>query len=166
MAIDEFPAPVVITIDDHFTSSLVGHGLEQDALGVEVVFQGAMVIQMVLGQIGEHGRLEGDAVHAVLMQGVGGDFHRHGAAAIRAHGGQMLLNFQGLRRGVSGRDQLAAQVVMNRAKQTAAHLGLIEQVMNQEANGGLAVGARDARDGQVFGRKSMEGGSGERQGHA
>ena len=56
--------------------------LEQQALGVPVLLHGVVVVQVVLGQIGEDPHGEADPRHPLEVQGVGGDLHHHiGAAA-------------------------------------------------------------------------------------
>ncbi len=50
---------------------------KQLQLGSAVSVHAAVVIQVIMGQIGVNRGLEFDAIDPALHQGVGGDFHAH-----------------------------------------------------------------------------------------
>src|SRR5579875_3813960 len=52
---------------------------EQAGLGLEVGLHVAVVVEVVLGEVGEHGSVEGDGGDPLLDEGVGRDFHGDGA---------------------------------------------------------------------------------------
>ena len=50
-------------------------GREEQTLGREVIFHGAVKIQVIPREIGEYRGMERDSVHSAQSQGVRGDFH-------------------------------------------------------------------------------------------
>jgi hypothetical protein len=49
--------------------------LEQTGLGRAVCLHVTVVVEMIAREIGEHGEIEGDAIHASLVERVRGNFH-------------------------------------------------------------------------------------------
>ena len=57
----------------------------------KIVFKGFMVIQMILRQVGKDRRFKFDAVHAALIQRMGGSLHHHKFHAFILHLAQNAL---------------------------------------------------------------------------
>ena len=120
----------------------LGHG-EQTCLGPRVAVHVAVVVQVVVGQVGEYGRIEMQAVDPALYQAVGGDLQYRGGDAGIAPGGQLCLQAECVRGGIGG---LGDGVVENRSQGTngAAVTQVAAQQLRQHPGGrGLAVGAGD-----------------------
>ena len=120
---------------------------------------------MVLGEIGEHPGGEGQSLHPVLDQGVGGHLHHHMGAPRVRHLPQQLLNLAALRGGAVGGKAKGADLVLDGADK--ARLGPqhpLQQVLDETGGGGLAVGAGDAHQGELLGRMSKPVGGGQGQG--
>ena len=80
-------------------------GLAEDqALGRPVGLHGAVVVQVVLGEVGEDPGGEADAEGPPLVQGDGGGLHHHMGAAGSHHGPEESLELTGLRGGAAGGD--------------------------------------------------------------
>ena len=75
LALQESPAPEVVAVDHRQRGAF---GREQRRLGREVRLDRPVVVEMVVGQVGEHRRVEADAVDARLGQRVGRHLHGHG----------------------------------------------------------------------------------------
>ena len=142
------PARLVVQVE-HRSGALA----EQQPLGVPVGLHGTVEVQVVLGQIGEDTRPEGDAVQAMEHQGVGGCLHHHvGTPRIR-HLPQQLLHLVGLRRGAVGGQALLPDQVLVGADQP--HLCVeapLQHGLEQIGGGGLSVGPGDRQQGQFPGR--------------
>ena len=130
------PARLIIQIQ-HTPAALP----EQQTLGDAVVLHGTVVVQMVLGQVGEHPHLKGQALQPVLYQGVGGRLQHHmGAAGVR-HGPQQLLQLIAVRRGAVGRQFLLPhQIPVGADKPHLGVQGSGQQFPNQVGGRGLSVG--------------------------
>ena len=151
----------VVNVDDgHGLAAGFGvrrHLLEQFHLGLEVVFHGMVVVQMVLGQVREDAHIEVDARHAFLVQGVGGDFHGYAAAAVFQHFLQQVFQFQRTRRGVRGGGDFLPVVVGDGADQPGAQPRLLEEGMGNVGRGGFPVCSGDADHGHVAGGVAVPG---------
>ena len=131
---------------------------EQARLGLTIGFHGAVVVEVVATEIGEHRHVEIHTAHAVLVKGVGGDLHRHvggaGSEKIREH----RLQLDGVGRRVGGRLQGAGEAVSEGPHQGTA--SPVFQCLGEEMRAtGLAVGAGDARHHHLFRRPPVEPGS-------
>ena len=84
---------------------------EEAAFGLLVRLHGLVKVQMVLGEVRKRPHGEGDAVHPVEAQRVGGDLHHHmGAAAVR-HPAEPALDLPAFRGGALGGADLVAHPV-------------------------------------------------------
>ena len=121
-----------------------GYQVKEDGLGLLVVLQGLVVIQMVLGKIGEHGRIKLDACHPVLIQGVAGNLHHHIIHVGVTHHGKGTLQIHHIRRGIVNRQHLILNHNLNGADEphTAAHAP--QHGPEHIADGGLAISAGNA----------------------
>ena len=160
----QFATPEIVSIDDQTRTRCVGGDLEELHLRLEILLHRAVVVEMVLREVREDGGGKRQAMSAMLIERVGGDLHGAGTAAIAAHLGEQALNLQRLRRGVRGRHLLAAEIIKNGAKQSAAHLAEVHQMMREEGGGRFAIRAGDADERHVFRRMAVQGrgGIGER----
>ena len=73
--------------------------MEQAGLGGLVALHGAVVVEVIAGQIGERGQCNAHAVHAALLDADGGGLHGHCLGAGVAHGGQQAMHRQHIGRG-------------------------------------------------------------------
>ena len=126
---------------------------EQKALGLAVCLHAPVVVQVVLGQVGEHPRVELQPLHPVLDQGVGGHLHHHmGAAPIR-HTAQQALKLIALRRGAPRREDLVPHHVLDGSDQP--HPGpqhRFQHILDEKGGGGLPVGPGYPHQGQPLRR--------------
>ena len=77
-------AVLVIGVDDGECS--FGKRVEKCLLGVTVVLESAMVVEMVACEVGEDATCEGQTSDAVLVDGVAAAFHEHIRSLLRASG--------------------------------------------------------------------------------
>ena len=149
----------VVGVDDSLVTAL-----EQDALGGAVLVHGLVEVQMVLGQVGEGSHVEVDAADAVQHQGVGGDLHDHMGAACVTHTGEQGLQLEALGGGALGGDDLVADHVLHGADEAdLGAAGLLQDLLQQQGGGGLAVGAGDAHHGHCLSGMTVEVGADEGQ---
>ncbi len=89
---------------------LGGEVLEPRELGRGIRVDRAVVVEVVLGEIGEDRGVEGDALDSLLVDPVGRDFHRGAAAAVIDHAGEQAVEFDRSRRGVGRGDRRFAVI--------------------------------------------------------
>src|SRR3954454_17588914 len=119
-------------------------GLEQAALGREVVLHRRMEVEVVLREVREDRDVPVDRVGAVELEGVARDLHDDGLVADVAHLGEGALQVDGLGRGADHRPFLAADDGGDRADEARAAPRRLEQPAGEEGGRRLAVGAGDA----------------------
>ena len=129
--------------------------MEQAGLGGLVALHGAVVVEVIAGQIGERGQCNAHAVHAALLDADGGGLHGHCLGAGVAHGGQQAMHRQHI-----GRGQAATQcltVGQHRPQRADGAAGLViatQRVRDPLDRRGLAVGAGDGDHGKL-GRRTV-----------
>ena len=74
--------------------------LEQQRLGPEVLLDGAVQVEVVAAEVGEHGGVEPRPVDAVQGEGVRGDLHHHRSITLVTELGEAGLQLRRLRRRV------------------------------------------------------------------
>src|SRR3546814_20740137 len=75
--------------------------IEQPSLGLEVLLEVPMEIQVVLRKIGERADVEADAVDASESKSVTGDLHDDGIDPLLCHHGEQSMQLRSFRRGPS-----------------------------------------------------------------
>ncbi len=127
-------------------------GLEQAQLGGPVGAHGAVVVEVVLGQVGE---ARGDDVHAVqppLIDAVRGGFQRQVGDALGGQLGEETRDVGGVGGGEAGRGQLiVAGAHAERTHAGALAAQAFEDLATEHGHRGLAVGARDGHAGPGLG---------------
>ena len=119
---------------------------EQKRLGLEVVVEGVVVVQVVLGEVRERRHGEVGVPGTAQIERVRAHLHGHHRAARVAHPREQLLQVGRLRRGALGVLHGAGDLVAHGADDAAAVAGHTRDVLHQIGRGGLAVGARDAHE--------------------
>jgi len=118
-AVQPFP-PGVVDIDDHPQGAAfprLGQNLaEETLLGSIVPFHVSVVVQVILGEVGEDAQIEIAIVDAPKIDGVGRHFSDDVAHPGVSHLSQDLMHVEGFRRGVRRREDLAAETVIHRAQ--------------------------------------------------
>ena len=136
----------------HHREPAAGRGtvaaVEQHELGIEVALHRAMVVEMVVAQVGEHGDLARESEGAALHQGVAAHLDRHALDAALHHLAQQSVEFQGSRRGQGRRPGLVPDPDAGGADDAGAPAGGAEDGLQHPGGRGLAVGAGDADDPQ------------------
>jgi hypothetical protein len=161
-AIEEAAPETVIKVDDGATGAAGAEAefLEKEGFGGEIVLHVAVVIEVVLGEVGEDGGVEFDGIDAVLDQGVAGDFHGAGFGSGGEHAGEEFLGFEGVWGGAGGGEFFASEGVMDGADEAAGFVQFIEEVFDEVGGGGFAVGAGDADNFEMTGGVLVKAGSG------
>ena len=95
--------PTRIIHVDHSGAVIAQNPVKQRGFGGEIGLKRLVIIQMVLGEIGEPRRDQPHAVHAALIQPVGRSLHRGMGDAFERGGGQHLVQGDGVGRGVGRR---------------------------------------------------------------
>ncbi|OQA30470.1 MAG: hypothetical protein BWY56_02492 [Acidobacteria bacterium ADurb.Bin340] len=144
------PAPGIIGV--HQTSVAL---VEEPGLGLEVGLQGAVVVQMVLSEVGKHPHLEAGAVHPAQAQGVAAHLHRHGRIARRGSLAEPAVEHGAFRGCANGLQGLPPGGQLHRAHQAAAPPHGAQELPDEHGGRGLAVGARDTDQGQALVRRAV-----------
>ena len=147
----QIPAARWVVQVQHRLAALV----KEQSLGRSIFLHGVVIIQVVLGQIGEQPQVKGQSRRPVLDQGVGGYLHYHIGTAIVQHLAQKGLELIALRGGAVGRQLLPPYHVPIGADQ--ANLGParpLQQFFDEAGGGGLAVGPGDRHQGHSVPRMS------------
>ena len=142
------PTEVVAHVDDR---ALQAGQAEQAGLRRAVRLERAVIVEMVAGEVGEHGRVEAHRRHALLVERVRrhleGDALRPGIAGL----GEAAVHAHHVGRGQSGVAQCARPAEAERAEIRATPADEVGGLCEQVGAGGLAVGAGEARDTEVGG---------------
>ena len=121
---------------------------KQDGLGREVPVHGAVVVEVVLGDVGQPRHPEPAAGHPPLIERDGGDLHGHvGGARRPASPPASVCSCRAPGRGQRRRHRLARVAVGHRADHPRPPAGRRQDRLQQVGGGGLAVGAGDRRSG-------------------
>ena len=140
-------ALVVAVVDDG-----LGHvRLEQAHLGLEIRIHIAEIVEMILREIRERRHGEAQAAQAVHGQRVGRDFHDHIFNAGVGHALKERLYLDGVGRGQTRGDDFLADHRADRADHARFVPRGFEDGLDEEAGGGLALGAGDADEFQTAG---------------
>ena len=157
-------AVAVVHVDEG--DGVLGQVVKEELLATQVLGKRLVVVQVVVGKVGEdaHGKVKtGDAV---LFYTDGTYFHEAVLAALIHHAGEELVEGDGVYGGVLGLVALVAYVVGNGGKEAAFVAHSAEQVVQQGDGGGFAVGSGNAHQLEFAGRVSVELVCGEGQGLA
>ena len=133
-------APGVVDVDDPHPRA----GLEQPALGEEVLLHGRVEVEMVLAEVREHRDGPVDRVRAVQLQRVAGDLHRARGVAAVGHLGERGLEVDGLRRRAGEGPLAARDDALHGPQQRGATAGALQQLADEERGGRLAARPGDA----------------------
>ncbi len=125
-----------------------GRREEQPSLGLEVLLHVAVEVEVILGQVGEHGDRESDPGRPVERQRVRADLHRAGPVARLEHAPKGRLEVDRL--GGRPLDLLLhpAHHLLDRSQEPGPDPLGLEHVPDQERGGGLSVGAGHTGDPQ------------------
>jgi len=135
---DQFTAKGVVGIDDRVLQPFPN---KQLLLGGGIVFHRAVVIEMILRQVGEHGRLEGHAMRARLRQSMRGHFHGDMACTLIAQLRQPALQGHRVERGMGRALQRARKTIAHRPQHRALVTQSGKSLRQPVGDRGLAVGA-------------------------
>ena len=121
---------------------------EQPLLAVPVVGIVRMLLgaDVVRGEVGEHRRIEGDAVHPVAGQRLRGHLHHHIPDALVPHGPKQPHQLVALRCGIAGSHVLPG---VGGADNAAGQAHAVHDGAGRLRHGGLALSTGDADDGQL-----------------
>ncbi len=115
-----------------------------------------MVIEVVVGDVGEDSSGEGRACDAFLHDAVGADLHEAVVAAPFGHFGQHGVETDGVRRGVRGGTRFVVDPVNDRGDEARLVAESAEQVVEQSGGRGFAVGTGHAHQFQLPARLAVE----------
>ena len=130
------------------------HG-KQTLLSVEVIFHGFMIVQMVMGQIGEDDAVIVDDVDAVTVQSLAGDLHGAGLHAGPDHISKVLVGLDLIGSGQAG-DQSRVPVFDRDRAHVAAGLFMAVDVPDDAGQCRFAVGAGGAEHGHFAAGMAVE----------
>ena len=121
-----------------------GQCVEEHFFGFEIGLEGAVVVEMVAGEVGEHASGETQACYASLRAGVAAHFHCGECAAFGHHFGQERVEFERVGGGVGGGYGAVGDAVHHCAEQSCPQACAARHVVEECCYGGFAVGAGDA----------------------
>ena len=146
---------------EHGGSAGGHHDLEQAQLGGEVVLGSGVIVKMILGQVGEGGGGDLDAVQAALVEAVGRRLHGEMVDAARRDLGQGAVQGDRVGRGMGKRptDRLADHPQGAEGRRPAA--AVAPDLAGEFGHRGLAAGARDRRHEARLGGVETRRGAGQ-----
>ena len=144
----EFCRAGIVRVDDGDARRRIDRAVEEQALGGEIILHRLVVVEVVAGEIGEDGDIEGDAGHAALVEGVAGNFGDELFRAARNAFSHELEEIAGLGRGVNGGTRFAGDVVLDGADEDGGAGGGVEKRLGEKCGRGFAIGAGNAGGGE------------------
>ena len=121
------PAAVVVVGGDDGAPVALGQesalGVEERRLGLEVVLEVGVEVEMVLAEVGERRAREPAAVDPVQGQGMAGDLHRGGVDPTLPHRREQRLQLGGLRGRPHARNDRISNSRLHRTDQSCAMPG-------------------------------------------
>ena len=135
-----------------------GQTVEKELLGLDIGGEGLVVVEMVVGDVGEDAPFEMQAADALLHDGVRRHLHEAIGAARVDHFAHQRVEPDHVGRGMRRRDAPFAHTVDDRRNQSRLVTQPAEEVVEQRGDGGLAVGAGDAHQMQFAAGMIVEGG--------
>src|SRR5262249_33311460 len=138
------PLPIfVFDVDDCRSRSICAAAFEQHLLRGKVLFHGEVVVEVIAGEVGKDGYVEGNAVNSLLGERVGGNLH-HGISRALAEGlRQNAIQVQRFRGSVRRGQNSSCHVVFDGSDEGALAASGRENRFQQESDGALAVGSRN-----------------------
>ncbi len=130
--------------------------VEQPLLGVVVLGERLVVVEVVLGQVGKDGDVEREPADAVEREPVARHLHRGRRAAALDAGAQEALERRRLGRREGRRVALGPDPVLDRPDEPGRLAERGQQVVEQEDRRGLAVRAGHAEEGEVVAGPSVD----------
>ena len=118
-----------------------------------------MKIQVVLSEVGENTGVEVDPVHAILLQGMGADFHGYPSTTVSGHARQPRLKFRAFGGGMAGWTLVHAIVIEHGSDESGSSPRRLNQVMKEKGHGGLAIGSGHAGHAQGAAGMPVKGSS-------
>ena len=146
-AIDQLLTVAIIDIDDcdrMLLFLLRSDSGKQFCLRLEIIFHGAVKIEMVLRQIGENDDVPFDSAGPFLGKRVRRNLHGGGATAGIYDLREQLLHIERFRGRPGGGNHPLANLVLNRADQSRAQAGFLANVFDQKCRRCFAVGSSHA----------------------
>ena len=161
----------VLGHDESVLIVLVGDGegrgfevVEEALLRIAVVIESLMVVDMIAREVGEECSVEVETGDALLGDGVRRDLHEGMGAARVDHAAKEAVEFDGVGRGMGGGDGFGLDIVDDRGEQSGLVTEGTRELIEKRGDGGLAVGAGDADEGEGFGGFAEPFGSEETEG--
>ena len=120
-------AVLVIGIGDG--ESRLGQSVEESLLGIAIVLEGLVIIEVIASEVGEDSTREFQSADTFLSDGVAGAFHEGILASSLYHLAQKHVQFDGIRRGVVSGNCFAVDIVDDSREQTALISHLAEHII-------------------------------------
>ncbi len=151
----------VAVVDVHQREGVARQRVEEPLLGRDVGGEGAVVVEVVVGDVGEEGAGEAQPQRALLHEGVRRALHEAVGAAGVDHLAHHGVEADGVGRGVGRGQRAVTHAVDHRRDEARLVAQRLREVVEQRRRGGLAVGARHPDELQLAARVVVEG-----RGHA
>ena len=149
----------IVDVDDGCLALLrarLADVLEELRLRELVIFHRLVVVEMILREIREDGRVELDASDAILVERVRRDLHDDVVHALRLHERERVLELDNVRRRVVDGQHLVLDHDLNRANEADLLARMAQDGAREVARRRLAIRARDADDAHRARRIIME----------
>ena len=105
-----------------------------------------MVVEVILGQVGEDADIKIDSECALQGNGVGGNLHHRTVAARLPHLLEQGLDIRSLRRGMRCRKRAITDLIRDRTEQTGKKPAVAQHIANHVGRSGLPVGSGHSDD--------------------
>ena len=115
-----------------------------------------MIVEVIVGDIGEDGTCKLQSLDPVLMDGVTAALHEHMGATGIHHAAQQRIEADGIGGRMGRRDLFMSDLAAYGRDQSGRMIEGTEETVQQGGDGRLSVGAGDADQFEVFGWASVE----------
>src|SRR3954452_3686805 len=133
---------LVIQIDN--LNSVETEEIVEPELGGQIRFHGAVIIEMVAGEIGEHAGRESQPIEPPLIEAVGRRLHGYVGDTPTLKGGEGSLQINGSRRrqgARGGRNRLVLSIEGAQSSDAAGGVLLIQKMADEPGGGGFPISA-------------------------
>ena len=130
--------------------------VKEGLLGVAIVLECLVIVEVVAGQIGEDAARKGESAYSLLRYAVAAALHKGVLAALLHHARQQRVERHGVGRCLVGGHGLVIDIVAYRGAEAALEAHLAKHIVEQCGYRCLAVGTRDAYERQVGRRVAVE----------
>ena len=120
--------------------------------GFDVIVKSFVKIEVIVGNVGKNSSGKMQTRNAVLRNCVRAYFHKNVAAVLFQHLRKQLVQCNGVRRRVRGRNNFIFDLILNRGKQAASVTQCTKKLKKERSDGSFTIGSRNTHQREFLGR--------------